>query len=154
MFTRFTMAFMACLLSACGGGGSAPAPTALAIDDVSLTFFRSFSAGTYVFRSHKELLNAWNAAHFEAYPIGIVTVEPAVPDYNYSEFTVVGISRGIGKWCYKPNISSVLQSGANLEVHYLIPTTSTLACLRDGPLISFVLVPSTQGPISFVQDLS
>ena len=129
-------------------------PTTLEINDVSLTFFRSFSAGTYVFRNKSELVGAWNAAPFQVYPIGIVTEEPVMPDYDFTKFTVIGLSQGIGKWCFKPNITSVVASGQTSFVHYSIPTASTLACMRDGPLISFVLVPTKQSKVTFVQNVN
>jgi hypothetical protein len=65
---------------------------------------------------------------------------------------VVGLSRGIGKWCFKQNLTTAFLTGEHLRVHYNVPTTSTLACLRDGPLISFALVPRVQGSVEFVQD--
>jgi hypothetical protein len=140
------------ILSACSGSDEGAYLTEVEIQDVTLTFFRSFPAGTYVFRSQTELENAWATAPFEVYPVGIVIEEPQIPTYNYSEYTVVGLSQGIGYWCFKPTIFSALSDGTNLFVHYTVSTTSTSACLRNGPLISFVLVPRVQGTVVFMQE--
>ena len=148
MNTRHASVLLSFCLVACGGLDTTP----VAIEDVSLTFFRSFAPGLYVFRSQTELETAWAAAPFEAYPIGIITEEPSIPAYDFSKYTVIGLSRGIGKWCFKQNFTTAFLNGANLVVHYQVPATSTLACLRDGPLISFALVPQFQGTVEFVQD--
>ena len=152
MNARYALVLLAFLLSACGGSDGGSLSTEVEIQDVTLTFFRSFSSGSYVFRSQTELGNAWAAAPFEVYPIGIVAEEPSIPAYDYSKYTVVGLSRGIGYWCFKPTITSAFSDGTNLVVHYSVPITSTLACMRNGPLISFVLVPRVQGTVEFVQD--
>jgi hypothetical protein len=152
MIIRYALVLFAFLLSACGGSDGGPHLTDVEIQDVTLTFFRSFSSGSYVFRSQTELENAWATSPFQVYPIGIVMEEPPIPAYDYSKYTVVGLSRGIGYWCFKPTITSAFSNGTNLVIHYSVPTTSTLACLRNGPLISFVLVPRIQGSVEFVQD--
>ncbi len=153
MSTRYALVLLAFLLSACGGSDGGSHSIEVEMQDVTLTFFRSFSAGSYVFRSQTELENAWATAPFEGvYPIGIVTEEPPMPEYDYSKYTVIGLSRGIGYWCFKPTITSAFSDGTNLVVHYSVPTISTLECMRDGPLISFVLVPRVQGTVDFVQD--
>jgi hypothetical protein len=139
-------------MTACGGSDGGPHFVEVEIQDVSMTFFRSFSAGSYVLRSQTELENAWAAAPFEVYPIGIVTEEPPMPAYDFSKYTIVGLSHGIGHWCFRPTITSAFSDGTNLVVHYSVPTTSTLTCMRDGPLISFVLVPRVEGTVEFVQD--
>lgn len=153
MKVRYIATLLAPLLVACGGGdGGGPASQNVEVQDVTLTFFRSFAPGTYVFRSQPELASAWAAAPFEFYPIGIVTAEPAMPTYDFSRYTVVGLSRGIGKWCFAPRITGALSDGNNLVVHYFVPTTGTLACMFNGPLIAFALVPHVKGTVGFVQD--
>jgi hypothetical protein len=154
MTIKYIAPLLAILLVACGGddGGSAPPPQKVAVQDVTLTFFRSFAPGTYVFRSQAELASAWAAAPFEMYPIGIVTTEPAMPTYDFSKYSVVGLSNGIGKWCFAPRITVALSDGTNLTVHYFVPTTGTLACMFNGPLIAFALVPQVMGTVQFVQD--
>jgi hypothetical protein len=154
MYRRHISPLVMVLLSACGGSDlSGPDWTAVEMQDVTLTFFRSFPVGSYVFRSQTELVNAWATAPFAAYPVGIVTEEPPIPTYDYTKYTVVGVSLGIGKWCFKPNITAAFSNGMDLVVHYSVSTTSTLACLRNGPLISFSLVPRVQGTVEFVQDV-
>ena len=59
---------------------------------------------------------------------------------------------GVGKWCFKPNIHKVEREDGNTIVHYRTKTSSTLACLRDGPWIAFALIPRADGSVSFVQD--
>jgi hypothetical protein len=141
-FTCLAMAF----LTSCGGGSDTETVDS---EDVSMTFFRSFAAGTYVFLTQDELSTAWNAAPFESYPIGLVTTEPALPQYDFTKQSVIGISAGIGKWCFKPRITYVSKDDQDVTVHYEIPKTSTLACLRDGPLIAFALVPKLSGSLTF-----
>ena len=75
--------------------------------------------------------------------------EPAFPDYDYQASMLVGVSLGVGKWCFAPQITGVAISGNDMEVDYKVPTSSTLACLRDGPLISFALVPKVTGSVRF-----
>lgn len=154
MYRCFMVGSIVLLFTACGGSSPSPSPTeTVETDDVTMTFFRSFATGTYVFRNQSELADAWAAAPFNGvYPIGMVTSEPTMPAYDYSKNTVLGISLGIGKWCYKPSISDVVRDGQNMIVHYEVSALSTLACLRDGPLISFVLVPRLDGNATFVRD--
>lgn len=142
------------LVGTCGKPVPSPGPTPVEIeqDDVTLTFFRSFASGTYVFRSQAELDSAWAAAPFELYPVGIVITEPDKPTYDYSQQMVVGLSQGVTKWCFKPTIYKVERLGADTIVHYYLPTRSTLACLRDGPAIAFALISRADGDVSFVQD--
>jgi hypothetical protein len=150
MNTGHISALLAIFLYACGGSGLTEVKVEM--QDVTLTFFRSFPVGSYVFRNQTELENAWATAPFASYPVGIVIEEPPIPAYDYSKYTVVGLSRGIGKWCFKPSITAAFSNGTDLVVHYDVSTTSTLACLRDGPLISFSLVPRVQGTVEFMQD--
>lgn len=140
----------AVILEACGGGGSKD--NSVVTQDVTMTFFRSFGVGTYVIRSQAELSSAWAAAPFEIYPVGLVQSEPAMPAYDFGKNSVLGVSLGIGKWCFKPNITTVESAGDGVVVHYSVSTASTLACLKDGPLISFVLVPSFTGSATFIRD--
>ncbi|EUC14677.1 hypothetical protein [Paraburkholderia hospita] len=152
---KYVAPLLATLLIACGGGGDDGAGSAsqsVQVQDVTMTFFRSFAPGTYVFRSQSELASAWAAAPFEHYPIGLVTVEPAMPTYDFTKYTVVGLSSGIGKWCFAPRITGATSDGKDLVVHYFVPTTGTLACMFNGPLIAFVLVPQVKGNVQFVQD--
>lgn len=144
-------------LVGCGGGGGSPSEgvsdsTQVEIQDVTMTFFRSFSSGTYIFNSQEELANAWAAAPFKVYPIGLILEEPPFPVYDFSKYTVVGISHGIGAWCYKPYITAAFSNCNNLVVHYSVPSSTTTACMRSGPLVAFVLVPQIQGTVEFVQD--
>ena len=139
------------VVGACGGPRPSP-PVEVEAEDVSLTFFRSFESGTYVFHSQAELDSAWAAAPFKVYPVGIVLTEPEKPTYDYTEQMVVGLSLGVGKWCFKPNISHVERIGTETVVHYQVPTRSTLACLRDGPQIAFAVIARADGDVRFVQD--
>jgi hypothetical protein len=181
MCSRYIAALFATILVACGGGSNEPGngsgssgdvagsstgseaassagngdePVQQKVDvvDVTTTFFRSFTIGTYVFRSQTELGDAWALAPFKVYPVGIVLDEPAMPTYDFSKYIVVGLSLGVGKWCFAPRINGAVSDGNNLVVHYFVPTTGTLACLRDGPLIAFALVPRVSGSVQFVED--
>jgi hypothetical protein len=139
------------LLSACGGGGSGEILqlTPVSFSDATITQFRPYAPGEYVIRSRVELQTAWAANPFSVFPIGIVTAEPVFPNYDFQSSMLVGISLGVGKWCFAPQIVRVSMVGANLDIEYRVPTTSTLACLRDGPLISFALVPKFAGSATF-----
>jgi hypothetical protein len=151
---KFAPLIAALILVACGGSDDKAPPTSqnVAIQDVTLTFFRAFAPGSYAFKTQAELASAWNAAPFQVFAIGIVTTEPAMPTYDFTVNTVVGLSNGIGKWCFAPKITTAVSDGTNLVVHYYVPTLSTLACLRDGPLIAFALVPQVKGTVTFTQD--
>jgi hypothetical protein len=151
MGAKHVVSLLAALLVACGGD-SGSNPQNVEVQDVTMTFFRSFPSGTYVFKNQSELESAWAAAPFQVYPIGLVLVEPSMPTYDFSIHTVVGLSLGIGKWCFAPRISKAVSDGNNLVVHFFLPSTSTLACLRDGPLIAFALVPQVKGSVQFVLD--
>ena len=149
---KFVRLVHSSIFSRIGASTKSGAVQNVEVQDVTLTFFRSFARGTYVFRSQPELASAWAAAPFEFYPIGIVTVEPAMPTYNFSKYTVVGLSHGIGKWCFAPRITRALSDGNNLVVHYFVPTAGTLACMFNAPLIAFAVVPHVTGTVGFVQD--
>lgn len=148
MRVRHLFLFLIPLLNACGGSD----PVTVEAQDVSLIFFRPFEAGQYVFRSQSELDSAWAATPFRIFPIGLISSEPAKPVYDFSTQMVVGISNGIGKWCFKPNINKVERDGSDTTVHYSSKTSSTLACLRDGPQIAFALIPRADGAVAFVQE--
>ncbi len=150
MYSRCFALLFAILLSACNS--SSEPPNRVEFEDVTMTFFRSFAPETYVFRSQVELERAWVAAPFQVYPIGIILEEPPMPTYDFSEKTVVGLSLGIGKWCFKPRFTEMFSTGNDLFVHYVVPTTGTLACMKDGPLIAFALVPIVRGNVEFLQD--
>jgi hypothetical protein len=157
MNIRYVIPLVATLIAACGGGGDGGGESAsqsVPLQDVTLTFFRSFAPGTYVLRSQAELASAWAAAPFVQFPIGIVTSEPAMPTYDFSKYSVVGLSDGVGKWCFAPRITNATSNGKDLVVHYFVPTTGTLACMFNGPLIAFVLVPQVNGTVQFVKDPS
>ena len=74
-----------------------------------------------------------------------------MPTYDFSKYSVVGLSNGIGRWCFAPRITGATSDGINLVVHYFVPTTGTLACMSNGPLIAFALVPQVKGNVQFVQ---
>ncbi|MGY0194724.1 hypothetical protein ACWA7J_06570 [Leptothrix sp. BB-4] len=139
----------ALMLAACGGSGGSDE---VATQDVTMTFFRAVPAGTHVIRSSSELDTFWAATPFQTWPIGLLSSEPAKPVYDYGTQAVIGLSLGVGKWCFKPVITAVTRQGNDLVARYRVPTGSTLACLRDGPLIAFALVPSFSGTATFVQD--
>jgi len=141
------MALSVTLLSACGGGGDAS--VAVDFKDQTLVQFRPYPQGEYVIRSRDQLQADWAAVPFQRFPIGIVLSEPAFPEYDYQASMLVGVSLGIGKWCFAPQITSVTISGNDMEVDYRVPTSSTLACLADAPLISFALVPRVTGSVTF-----
>lgn len=132
-----------------GGGGDHAVPVPVMFSDETLVQFRPYAQGEYVIRTRAELQAAWAAAPFAVFPVGIVLSEPAFPEYDFQSSMLVGVSLGIGKWCFKPVITNVWLFGPHMEVDYKVPTSSTLACLRDGPLISFALVPRFAGTVAF-----
>lgn len=157
MNKKFALIFVVILLTACGGSdhGSVDGSYSkqVEIQDITLTLFRSFSSGSYVLQSQSEFENAWASAPFQLFPVGIVIEEPPMPTYDYSKYTVIGLSLGTGYWCFRPILTSAFTDGTNMIVHYYIPTSSTSACLRNGPLISFALVPRFQGTLELLQDV-
>ena len=138
-------------LNGCGGGGDDDrvVPVPVMFSDETLVQFRPYAQGEYVIRTRAELQAAWAAAPFAVFPVGIVLSEPAFPEYDFQSSMLVGVSLGVGKWCFKPVITNVWVLGPHMEVDYKVPTSSTLACLRDGPLISFALVPRFAGTVAF-----
>lgn len=145
------LSLVLCLFVAACGGGDPPAPEAVPFDDVSLSFFRTFPAGVYVFKSQAELAAAWGTAPVEVYGIGLAPGANEQPAYDFSAVTVVGLSQGLGTWCYKPRITDVTRDGDDVVVRYLVPTVSTLACLRSGPMVAFATIPRLTGKASFVR---
>jgi hypothetical protein len=141
------LALAAAVLAGCGGGNDGPVP--VSFSDQTLAQFRPWPQGEYVIRSREQLQAAWAAAPFQRFPIGIVLAEPAFAQYDYQTSMLVGVSLGIGKWCFAPIITGVATSGNDMEVDYRVPTSSTLACLADAPLISFALVPKVTGNVAF-----
>lgn len=142
------IALVVSVLAGCGGdGGDEPVP--VKFTDQTLDQFRPYAQGEYVIRSRAQLQAAWAAAPFAVFPIGLITSEPAFPEYDYQASMLVGVSLGIGKWCFAPVITGVSTIGNDMKVEYKVPTGSTLACLRDAPLISFALVPRTTGTVTF-----
>lgn len=136
------------LLAACGGSDDS-APEPVAFTEVTLTLFRPFAAGEYVFRSAQELQVALGEAPFQVFPVGIVLEEPAIPDWDFQARMIVGLSQGTGAWCMAPRIVDVNRVGSDLLVQYRVPTMGTLACMRLAPLIAFVQVPRVTGRIEF-----
>jgi hypothetical protein len=134
------------LMTACSSGDEA---VPVAYTDETMTQFRPYAQGDYVIRSRAELQAAWAAAPFRVFPIGLLTSEPAFPAYDFQSSMLVGVSLGEGLWCHKPVIMNVLVAGDDMDVEYRVSTSSTLACLRNGPLISFALVPRATGTVTF-----
>jgi hypothetical protein len=153
--TRRALANAACaaaLIALLGGcGGSDSTWQVAAAEDVTLTLFRPFAAGEYVFRSRAELDAALAAAPFRVWPIGLVTEEPPIPAWDFETQMVVGISLGEGPWCTAPRIQSVSSDGTDVRVPYTAPSSGTLACMHLAPLIAFVRVPRVPGRVVFEQ---
>ena len=134
------------LLMACSSRDEAVLVT---YTDETMTQFRPYAQGNYVIRSRAELQAAWAAAPFTVFPIGLLTSEPAFPAYDFQSSMLVGVSLGVGLWCFKPVITNVWVAGDDMDIEYRLSTSSTLACLRNGPLISFALVPRATGAVTF-----
>lgn len=153
--TRDRRAFVAALggaiwLAGCGDAREPPFEP-VAFEDVTMTLFRPFAAGTYVFRSRDELLAALAAAPFQIFPIGLVTEAPAVPAWDFAQGMIVGLSRGQGAWCSAPRIREVLGNGTETEVRYMVAAFGTLACQRLAPRIGFARVPRATGRVAFIE---
>jgi hypothetical protein len=135
------------LLAACGSSGG---KSEVAFTELTMELFRPFAAGEYVWRSVDEMRAALQAAPFRVFPVGLVLSAPPEPAVDFTTAMVVGLSLGIGKWCFTPRLVRVLGDGHDLQVEYRIATQSTLACLRDGPLIAFAAVPKVAGRVEFI----
>ena len=134
------------LLASCGGGGGW---TEVAFSEQTMNLFRPFAAGEYVWRTADQMRAGIAAAPFRVFPVGLVTEEPPEPALDFTTSMVIGLSLGIGKWCFAPRIVRVLRDGDDTQLEYRVPTISTLACLRDGPAIAFASVPKAPGRVWF-----
>lgn len=143
--TLLSCLFLAAAVASCGGGDDLQP---VAFENTGHTFYRSFPAGQYVFRSQAELAAAWATAPFDSYPHGPQT-EPPMPSYDFQRNMVVGVSRGVGRACFTPYVQEVLTAGPNMVVRHTMPTASTIACLYLAPEVNFVLVPRVEGQVTF-----
>lgn len=148
LLPRLLLMTLVSLLLACGGSGDRTQEP-VQFTDVTITLFRPFETGEYVFRSRAELDRALEAAPFRPFPIGIVLTEPAIPDWDFQSSMIVGLSLGIGAWCTAPRIIEVLSDGTHMVVRYDVAATGTLACMKLAPLIGFVQVPKVDGQVEF-----
>jgi hypothetical protein len=136
---------LAATVASCGGGDDW---RPVSFESTGDAFYRTFPSGEYVIRSQAELVAAWATAPFEAYPFGPQT-EPPMPSYDFQRSSVVGISRGRGRGCFRPYFREVLVDGQDMIVRYTAPTASTSACLYLAPEVAFVLVPRVEGQVTF-----
>ncbi|HSW23822.1 MAG TPA: hypothetical protein VLJ62_13735 [Burkholderiaceae bacterium] len=144
-FAAIALVFAA--ITGCGDGAEQAVPASFT--DETMTQFRPYAQGEYVIRTRSQLQAAWAAAPFAVFPVGLVTSEPAFPEYDFQSSMLVGVSLGIGKWCFAPVITQVLVVGDDMDVEYKIRAISTLACMFNAPLISFALVPRVTGSVAF-----
>jgi len=148
LLLRLLLVGLVGLLVACGGSEK-EAQEPVQFTNVTMTLFRPFATGEYVFRSRVELDSALSAAPFRVFPIGLVLTEPSIPDWDFQSSMIVGLSLGLGAWCTAPRIIEVLSDGTSMVVRYEVWSSGTLACMKLAPLIAFVQVPQVAGPVEF-----
>lgn len=136
-------------LALAAGCGSSGGKSEVAFTELTMELFRPFAAGEYVWRSAEAMRTALAAAPFRVFPIGLVTEPPPEPAVDFTAAMVIGLSLGVGRWCFAPRLVRVLSDGHDVQVEYRIPTSSTSACLRDAPLIAFARVPRAAGAVGF-----
>ncbi len=153
MKPKLSPALVLVLLAACGGD-SDPPPTPVPFQTLQLQTLPAFPAGTYDIRTQAAWTAAWTSAPqtFEGdqFPSEVKPV-PAVDFQNYS---VVGVSLGLGIRCYVPEIVEVSSKPGELIVKYRSNAPSgptTLACLHNWPLATFATVPRFQGSVTFTR---
>lgn len=138
------------LLLSCGGGGTPPEP-------VNYQFLfnefqsRVFAENTYVLRTQSDLDALWNSGT-EWTGLFSPPQPAAKPVVDFSQNTVVGISLGVGLRCYMPEIVSVTRSGETLTVAWRTNRDrqiTTMACIFDSSLQTFLAVPAWPGPVVF-----
>jgi hypothetical protein len=133
------------VLVACGGG-SGDDSTDIPFARVQGDFSGSWPVQTYVARTDAEWSQIWS----QHVPNFSLTPKPVI---DFTAFTVVGISLGLGSnGCDGLEITRVAERPNEIEVDYhRLPVSSGQGCTANlVPLVDFVEIGATSKPIIFV----
>ncbi len=140
--------FLATLVVACGGGSGdhLQEPVPVVFERMQEEFSGTYARGEYVLRTQSELEAAWRLApqqFGQSMPIPVV---------DFTRYSIVGISLGVGMRCDVPLVTRVASKGDALLVHYKTNEgtgVTSLGCVHQWRLSDFVRVPAFSGAVTF-----